>query len=368
MLVKDYIIKKAKCVDGRKVDIYVKDGIICDIQDNIELDVPQITFGEDYVSAGWIDVHTHCFDKFEIYGDQPDLIGFSHGVCSVIDAGTAGSDTIDEFYQQAEKSKTRVYSLLNISSPGIFAQDELSDLKRLEKDKIKKYCHQYAGFILGLKARMSKSVLGNSGNQPLIFANEIKKEVQLPLMVHIGSAPSLLEDIVNLLDENDIMTHVYNPKENGIVKDGTIKECVYQAKEKGIYFDLGHGTDSFSFHVAKIAMNNQIDVDTISTDIYFRNRENGPVYDLPTTMTKMLYVGYSLQKVIDCVTKNAAHMFNLSMYGEIAVGKKADFTVFRVNQGEKELRDSTGLSVITNSYIQPTHVIVKDCLYNLEEI
>lgn len=365
--VENYIIKQARLINEDRVDILVVDGKIAKIAPHIESDFPIYDFHDDYVSAGWIDIHTHCFDKFEIYGDQPDLIGYPHGVCTVVDAGTAGSDTIDEFYQQAQDAKTRVYSLLNISSPGIFAQDELSDLTRLNEKAIVQAYQKYPEFIVGLKARMSKSVLGDSGNQPLIFAKHMQQLLHLPIMVHIGTAPSVLEDVVDMLDEGDIMTHIFNPKQNGIVKEGKIKDCVSQAMQKGIVLDLGHGTDSFSFDVAKLAFANDIKVNTISSDIYFRNRENGPVFDLGTTMNKMLYVGYSLKEVIDSVTMKAAQALHLDMLGSLEVGKLADFTVFKFVKEDKKLIDSLKQKVCIHQYLKPTHTIVKNELYKLKE-
>ncbi|MEG0275949.1 MAG: amidohydrolase/deacetylase family metallohydrolase [Coprobacillus sp.] len=364
---KNYIIKKANLINGRIVDILVEDGIIKDIQQEIETSLPQIHFGNDFVSAGWIDMHTHCFDKFEIYGDKPDMIGYPHGVCTVVDAGTAGSDNIDEFYQQSLNAKTRVYSWLNISSKGIYAQNELAHLNHLDANKIISACQKYPQFIIGLKARMSKSVLGDSGNKPLEFANEMKKKVNLPLMVHIGTAPSLLEDVVNMLDQKDTITHVFNPKENGIVQGKELKSCILKARQKGVFLDLGHGTESFSFDVAKIAFEKNLLVDTISTDIYFKNRESGPVFDLATTMNKMLYIGYSLEKIIDSVTRKPAEILNLDLLGEISIGKVADFTIFKISNGEKELIDSTGKLVKLEKWIEPTHVIVKNQMFDLKE-
>ncbi|MFQ9924205.1 MAG: amidohydrolase/deacetylase family metallohydrolase [Beduini sp.] len=363
----NYLIKKARLTDGQVVDILVHKGVIKEIAANIESNEQIISFGNDFVSAGWMDIHTHCFNKFETYGDKADLVGYRQGVCTVVDAGTSGSDTIDELYQQASKAKTRVYSLLNIACTGIYAQNELADLNHLKRQEILEAYQKYPEFIIGIKARMSKSVLGDSGNQPLHFAKELQKELNLPLMVHIGSAPSKLEEIMDSLDKGDIITHIFNPKENGIKDGNQIKECVYKAIEKGIYLDLGHGTDSFSFNVAKLALDNGIMADTISSDIYFRNRINGPVYDLATTMTKLLAIGYSLNQVIDKVTNMPAKLFNLSHFGKIEVGKTADFTIFRLEEKDIELKDSSGKVMTYHQSITPTNVIVKNQLYNLTE-
>ena len=207
MRVENYVIKQARLINEERVDILVENGIIQKIAPCIETSYETLNFQDCYVSAGWIDIHTHCFDKFEIYGDQADFIGYPHGVCW-LDARTARVFTIDEFYQQVKNAKTRVYSLVNISSPGIFAQDELADLKRLNQ-AVFRHVKKYPQFIVGLKARIIKSVLGDSGNQPLIFT-KCKKFVNLPIGTYWNSS-SVLEDIVDMLDEYDIITHVFNP-------------------------------------------------------------------------------------------------------------------------------------------------------------
>ena len=133
---------------------------------------------------------------------------------------------------------------------------------------------------------MSKTVVGNNGLTPLEWAKKIQKENhQIPLMVHIGSAPPHLEEILQLLEKGDILTHCFNGKDNGIMEKEThqIKPFVKDALAKGVIFDIGHGTDSFNFEVAKAAYDQGIKADSISTDIYIRNRKNGPVYDLATT-------------------------------------------------------------------------------------
>lgn len=46
----------------------------------------------------------------------------------MIDAGTSGADNVDEFYDSVKNRKTHVYSLLNISKTGLYAQNELADM------------------------------------------------------------------------------------------------------------------------------------------------------------------------------------------------------------------------------------------------
>lgn len=359
----DLVIKNARNLDEEIIEIGVSDGKICQI-------APKITqkgkreielLPHQYVSAGWIDDHVHCFEEMTLYYDYPDQIGINKGVTTVIDAGTTGAENISVFYEHAKNAKTNVYALLNISKWGIVEQDELADLTKVQAGLVKEKIQELPDFIVGIKARMSKTVVGKNGIIPLQLAKRIQKENQpLPLMVHIGSAPPRLAEILALLEEGDIMTHCFNGKPNGILDIDTqqIKPLAFQAKKRGIIFDTGHGTDSFDFHVAETAYREGIKADSISTDIYIRNRKNGPVYDLATTMEKMHTIGYSWKEIIEKVTIVPAKNFHLNGKGKIKEGYDADFTIFERVFEPKTLVDSNGNKKITEEQIRPVQVFI----------
>ncbi|MFV0396006.1 MAG: amidohydrolase/deacetylase family metallohydrolase [Coprobacillaceae bacterium] len=360
---KTYIIKNARLVDGTSTSFLVENGWIKKIGIDIEeKEIPVIELEKDsYLSAGWIDMHTHCFQKFEMYKDDCDEIGYKTGVTTVVDAGTAGAEVMGEFYQEVQSHLTNVYAFINICKKGIFAQNELEDLNNLDIPLLKECYKKYSDFIVGIKVRSSKSVVGSAKDEPLDIGIRAAKELDLPLMIHIGTAPSLLETVVEKLRPRDIITHIFNPKENGIcLPDGSMKPCINKAIDKGIYLDIGHGIDSFSFKALDVANKNHIKADTISTDIYSRNRVNGPVYDLATTMSKFIDRGYILSEIIDKVTKEPAKILGLHDIGELEVGKKAEFTIFKIVEDQKEVVDSAGVKEVINKYIQPIGVILKD--------
>ena len=359
---KKYIIKDANLVDGNQCDILIESGYIKKIASHIDIsdDVQVLQCPKDtYVSSGWIDMHVHCFQKFELYADNCEEIGYKKGVTRVVDAGTSGADNVDEFYEATKNCKTYVHSLLNIAKTGIYAQNELANMEMIDTDAFKKALLRHPGFIVGVKARMSRSVVGECGDQPLYRAIEIANEVNLPLMIHIGTAPSALETVMKVARPHDIITHILNPKTNGIVENEKIKSCVFEAYKKGVIFDVGHGTDSFSFHTLDVANENNVRVDTISTDIYHRNRKNGPVYDLATTMTKFLNYGYSLQEVVDRVTSRPADVLHFDKVGYLKEGYLGDLTFFKVINDHKTLVDSTKTCRDVSRYILPTAVLLK---------
>jgi len=357
------IIKQGKRIDGTIIDILIKDGKIeaagPELAGNQPADKVIDLKGEIYVSAGWIDSHAHCFAESPIYFDDPDLAGAAGGVTSLVDAGSVGADDIDKFYQLTLKSKTNVFSLLNISRIGIIAQNELSDMNNIDDDCFQQALERHAGFVIGMKARMSKSVVGENGIAPLIKAKEMQKKHRLPLMVHIGNNPPDIDEVADLLTRGDIITHCFNGKPNRILDDaGYLKPSIARALARGVILDVGHGGESFSFKVAEQAMRIGTYPDIISSDIYHRNRVNGPVYSLAFVMTKFLCMGFSAEQILRCVTEKAADLLSLPAKGYLRPGFDADITLFNLKEEPTELTDAEGEQRLGTHRFIPVAAIV----------
>jgi dihydroorotase len=359
----DLIIRRARMVDDSLIDVAIKAGKIAKVgqlpaeaSTRRQLDLA----GNCCLSAGWIDAHVHCYPSSPIYHDEPDLVGVASGVTSVVDAGSTGTDDIDEFYILTRSAKTNVFAFLNISRIGLLRQNELADLSDINKQAVKRAIDGKPGFIIGIKARMSSSVVGQNGTKPLVLAKEIQQEnQQLPLMVHIGNNPPDLDEIADLLTQGDIITHCYNGKPNRILNPaGTLRESIQRALKRGVLLDVGHGTASFSFDVARQAIALGIFPHTISSDIYCRNRMSGPVHSLAAVMSKFLTIGLSLPQVISCVTENAASALRLTTKGQLKPGFDADLTIFELRKGPLVFADSEGESVNSEQRLVPLAAVV----------
>lgn len=359
----DLIIKQGKCADGSVVDIAVKEGKIAalgSLEHNATAARTIDLQGRYFLSAGWIDSHTHCYPSSPIYNDEPDLVGVSSGVTSVVDAGSTGADDIDEFYRLTRSAKTNVFAFLNISRIGLLRQNELGDMNDIDDALAHEAIRAHQGFVVGIKARMSSSVVQQNGIQPLVRAKEIQaNNGGLPLMVHIGNNPPNLDDIADLLTQGDIITHCYNGKPNRILTpEGELRSAVKRALDRGVLLDVGHGSASFSFDVAEVAIAQGIYPHTISSDIYCKNRIKGPVYSLAYVMSKFLLVGLSLPQIINCVTANAAQALRLPNKGRLAVGCDADFTIFDVVEQAQVFADSEQQSRSGQNLILPLAAVV----------
>ncbi|EIC86688.1 amidohydrolase/deacetylase family metallohydrolase [Serratia sp. M24T3] len=359
----DLIVRQAKKTDGSLIDIAILDGKLAAIGQLATTESARRILdleGKCWVSAGWIDSHVHCYPKSPIYHDEPDLIGVASGVTTVIDAGSTGANDVDDFYRITRDAKTNVYAFLNIARTGIVTQNELADMTQIDKVGVRQAIANNPGFIIGLKARMSSSVVGKNGIQPLVRAKEIQKENnQLPLMVHIGNNPPNLDEIADLLASGDIITHCFNGKPNRILTpEGQLRDAIKRALERGVRLDVGHGSASFSFAVAEVAIKQGIIPHTISSDIYCRNRINGPVHSLATVMSKFFSVGLTLAQVIDCVTSHAAQALRLPNKGRLEVGGDADLTLFAVEHAPQIFVDSEGQSVKGDRILVPLAAVV----------
>ncbi|MFC0302490.1 amidohydrolase/deacetylase family metallohydrolase [Virgibacillus soli] len=362
-------IQGVKLVTGERKNIVIENSQIKQISEKPIQGGEMIHVPENvYVSPGWIDLHTHAFPKFQPYCSHPDEIGYKTGVTTVVDAGSSGADTIHELYDIANECITNVLAFINISRIGLEVRNELANLDDISFEGINEACKKYPDFIVGMKARMSASVVGSNGIKPLESAREFSTRLHKPLMVHIGSAPPSLEDIVSLLKKGDIITHCFHEKEgNNIFYDGGIlKPAVEAAMNRGVYLDVGHGTSSFSFHMARKAKEMDVFFDSISTDIYDQNRKYGPVYNMATTLTKFLALGYDLKEVIRSVTEVPANILHKPILGKLAPGKVADLTFFTIEQAETTLIDSVGNILVSPVRIKPYAVIIGGEYYECE--
>jgi len=320
-----------------------------------------LELSNDFVSSGWIDLHTHIYYGVSNLGVNPDLIGPKSGVSILVDAGSAGEINFLGFKKYIIQNKNYpIFSFINVGSTGLMYANQISELDNLKKLNINRLIdciNNNKKYIKGLKIRASGVILRGWGAEIVKLAKKIAKEVNLPLMVHIGEPLPLLEDILPLLGENDIVTHCYHGKRWGILQNDKIIAEVQEALLKGVKFDVGHGSASFNYNIAEKAISKGLKPYTISTDLHINNI-NGPVWNLSLTMSKMLAVGLSIKEVIKCVTDNPASILNIENYKDGFIGKKARFTIFTLKDSNIKLYDSNGNNKLINKIFVPKYVIL----------
>jgi dihydroorotase len=294
------------------------------------------------VTPGLVDLHTHVYYGATYWGILPDPVAARSGVTTWLDVGSAGAYNLIGLRDWiARPAHARIYALLNISSIGLTAPTfELSNLNYCDVDAACTLVNQNRDFVLGIKARIDKNTVGENGLEPLRRAREAAERLELPMMVHIGIGPPAVEDVLALLRPRDILTHCCTGHSMKIVDDaGHLLNAAQQARERGVILDIGHGAGSFSFATAEAMLADGHVPDVISTDIH-QLSINGPLFDMPTCLSKFLALGLSLEQVIAAATIKPALAMGLGdVLGTLSPGRAADVAVFALHEGRFTLYD-----------------------------
>ena len=124
----------------------------------------------------------------------------------------------------------------------------------------------------------------------------------MPIMVHIAHPPPGIEEFLPLLRAGDIITHCFTGLPIKLFDDdGRLLEVARRAIDLGVILDIGHGAGSFAFRTAEAALTAGIKPHVISTDIHQMSIA-GPMFDLPTCLSKLLALGLDLREVVAMAT------------------------------------------------------------------
>ncbi|MFC4564069.1 amidohydrolase/deacetylase family metallohydrolase [Nocardiopsis mangrovi] len=311
-----------------------------------------------HVSPGFIDLHVHVDAPATGLGVDADAIGVGQGVTTVADAGSTGLDTHAAFHRGVvTAATTRVLSWLNLAPAGLSqGLSELACPLRPDPGRFRALLDAHPG-IRGIKVRMSRSVVGDQGIAPLLHGRALADDLGLPIMAHVGQAPPSLGDVARHLRPGDVITHALHGKGDGLLtREGRVAGPVLDARRRGVRFDVGHGSASFSFDVARRALAAGFRADTVSTDLH-RENAGGPVHSLAETMGKLLAIGYTLHEVVAAVTRAPAGVLGRPDLGALRAGAVADLTVFRVEAADREFTDSTGARLRATRVVRPVGAV-----------
>jgi dihydroorotase len=334
-------------VTGRseRLDIAVVGGKIADAAP--ELPVHQAGDVVDaegaFVVPGLIDLHTHLFSPGTFWGVDPAPTAWRTGVTSWVDAGSAGAYNLAALRRLCSSfSPLRTRAFVNISSIGLVAEtgearrDDLCDVALCAEA-----VDENRDFVVGVKCRLDRYATGEMGLVPLQRAIQATGGTGVPVMAHIGSAPPDIDDVLELLRPGDIVTHCCTGQSMSLVgASGALRPSAARARDRGVLFDVGHGSGGFSFAVAEAMLARGLVPDIISSDLHQRS-VLGPCFDLPTCMSKFLALGMSLPEVVRATTVNPARAIGqASDVRPFDIGAPADIAVFEVEVGDFVLFDA----------------------------
>lgn len=348
------VLDPANHVDGIQ-DIAVKDGKIAKLAVNIPGEQARLSIDLHglLIVPGLIDTHVHVFHGTDPHGGlrngfsavAPDAFSFRSGVTTMVDAGSSGWRDFPTFRQQTiAKSRTRILAFLNIVGHGMHgSESDQQDLSDMSVEQTAAVAKNHSDVIVGIKLAHYAS----DSWEPALRAVEAAKQANIRVMVDFGhSTPPLpLEKLfLEVMRPGDIFTHMYGntPGRMTVVNtDGNVAAYSRKARERGIYFDLGHGGGSFAFSQAIPAIKQGFYPDVISTDLHTGSM-NSAMRDILNTMAKMMSIGLLLEDVITMTTSNAAREINRPELGQLAVGSIADIAVLRLRNESVGFYDVEG--------------------------
>jgi dihydroorotase len=361
----DILIRQGEVIDPSQNlrgvrDIAIRDGKIAAVRDRIDDCEPARTIDARglIVTPGLIDLHVHVYRGHMPLGLDPDVLCPAGGVTTMLDTGSAGSANFAGFRRDIiDQAETQILALVNLSCIGLVAAElgELMDRRYADPRGVLRTLREHPDVAVGVKIRASAHIIGDGEQGWANFRDAVAaaRESGTWLMVHIGESPMSIPEMLQHLEPGDCITHCFKGGSQRIL-DGNdrVFDEVREASQRGVIFDVGHGFGSFQWQVVEASLEQGFEPTTISTDLHSKNL-HGPVYDMPTTMSKFLMLGVPLERVVEMsTTRPAAALKRQDQLGTLREGTIADVAILEKRDGRFVFTDSyrqhrTGNALLT---------------------
>lgn len=319
------------------------------------------------VVPGLVDLHTHVAWASSRLGINPDKMAAVSGVTTWVDAGTTGAGTYEGLLAHVV-ARTTVeivpflnFSYIGLDTAGMLTREvgELWDASFGDLRAVLRADAEHPGTIRGLKVRASANAIGDNARIVLPQARAAADELGVPLMLHVGMAPPVIEEVVGFLGAGDILTHCFHPHAGGRITDpaGRVKGVVADAVARGVVLDVGHGNASMSHQVARQAVAQGFAPRTISSDMH--SEKSATMHSLLTVAETFLALGLPLADVLTAMTAAPATVLGRSDIGTLDVGTRADVAVLSVADGDETKRDTLGDELVLGTRLLH-HLTLKD--------
>jgi dihydroorotase len=358
----DLLLRGGHVIDAKNKisavrDVALSDGKIALVAEKIDPAEATKTIDAKglYVTPGLIDIHAHVYtntgEPRSYAGDSsvaPDGFTFRVGVTTVADAGGAGWRNFDDFKTRIiDRSRTRVFSFLNIVGNGMRGGKFEQNVEDMDAKATGEKAKQYPGVIVGIKTAHF------SGPEwiPVERGVEAGTIANIPLMVDFGiNRPErpIEELLTKKLRPGDIYTHVYSGLRREQLEDGKINPALIEGRKRGVIFDVGHGGGSFLWRVAMPLIKQGFLPDSISTDLHIGSMNAG-MKDQLNVMSKFLAMGVPLDSVFAMSTWHPAKEIKQdAIIGHLSPGADADIAVFSLEKGKFGYADMYGARLQAN--------------------
>lgn len=303
-----------------------------------------------YVAPGLIDIHYHIghggapLDWFtpearvhrQPLGVPADW-ALTSGVTTIVDAGTAGADTfLLEKQEVIDRARVRVLAFLNIVANGMDGGLEQS-VDQMDVKLCAQTIQKYPEILIGVKTAHYWTAGPRDDIHPPWAAVDraiaCADATKTPVMYDFWPRPerSYSDLILKSARPGDIQTHVFAQQFPIILSDGKINPILTEARQRGVYFDVGHGAGSFWFRNAVPAVKQGFIPDSMSTDLHTGDYRTVSMINV---ISKFRAIGVPLNDLIRRSTVNPAREIHRPELGTLSVGKEADVAVLEELHGK----------------------------------
>src|SRR4029453_8463013 len=224
-----------------KRDIGIRYGQIAAIAPSIPADraVQRIDVAGRPVTPGLIDLHTHLCPHLGLGLPADELVGITC-TTTAVSAGDAGWHTWGVFRHLAlANSRTRLFSFVHISSIGLaggLAPGEMLNIDYANVDGCAKVVAENPDAVLGVKVRITDSVVGQNGLEPLRRALRAAEQAGkgARVMCPIRGAPVNLADLLDLRRPGDVLTLCRSGARKTAGQSGQLLPAARAAKHRGV--------------------------------------------------------------------------------------------------------------------------------------
>lgn len=332
------------------MDLAVNDGKVAAVDSDIPTAQAQTVLDVSglYITPGLIDIHTHMYAtpgyRKAWAGDHsilPDGFSFRTGVTAMVDTGSAGWRTLEDFRNRVlERFDTRMFAFVNIVGMGMVSNDLEQNIADMDVERTAAVMREHEDFVVGAKTAHYVGTEWVSVDRSLAAG----KAAGMPTMIDFGAFPRqrpYYELVTQHMAPGDITTHMFLGDVPWIDSNGKVLDYLYKARQRGIIFDVGHGAGSFYWRNAVPAIEQGFYPDSISTDLHTLNM-NGAMMDMATVMSKFLVMGMPLEEVIRESTINPAREIGHDELGHLSIGAVADVAALQRLQGDFAYLDVRG--------------------------
>lgn len=332
-------------------DVGIRNAVVAAVEPEIPASMGKqaIDAGGKFVLPGLIDYHAHVCPELSAIGIPADEMVPYSAATTYVDAGDTGGNNFAAFrHYIIARSRSRLYSYVHISSIGLagFPVGECLNINYTDVDLAARTLAENSDVLLGVKVRIEKNIVGENGLEPLkraIKAAELSRVKGARVMCHIGLVPGDLSDLLDLLRPGDVLTHCFQGKDTAVVKNGKVIPAARAAKERGVIFDIAHGSSSFDFAIAEAAMEQGLMPDTLSSDVHVYSANAKGRVQLPWIMSKFLHMGLPLDQVVAMSTHVPAKLIGkVDKLGTLQVGAPGDVSILEMVEKDVDFVDAGG--------------------------